>query len=132
MPLFIADPIERGSVTSVPKLEGSDHLFQASSRPCEVRVGVEDRHHGISKHTHTTIISSGVRQFLGELPIMVEKDSHAGLYIARHSGIVKYSLNRTNRHFEHICDLFDSASTVNITNYRVCRKPGMRKDGELR
>ena len=61
MPLFIADPIERGSVTSVPKLEGSDHLFQASSRPCEVRVGVEDRHHGISKHTHTTIISSGRR-----------------------------------------------------------------------
>ena len=45
-------------------------------------------------------------------------------------GIVKYRLNRTNRHSEHICDLFGSASMVKITNYRVCRKPGMLKDGD--
>jgi hypothetical protein len=45
-------------------------------------------------------------------------------------GIVKYCLNRTNRHSEHICDLFGGASMVKITNYRVCRKPGILKDGD--
>jgi hypothetical protein len=45
-------------------------------------------------------------------------------------GIVEYRLNRTDRHLEHICDLFGRASTVKITHYGVCRKPGMLQDGD--
>lgn len=59
-PLIIADLIERGFDMSASKREGSDRSVQASRRPNEV--GVENRDHGIGKHTHTTIISAGVRR----------------------------------------------------------------------
>jgi hypothetical protein len=45
-------------------------------------------------------------------------------------GIVEYRLNHTDRHLEHICDLFGRDARVKITNDHVCRKPGMLKDGD--